>query len=163
MSSIVVELTWYEQIAAAHVGLLRQIESMRLGKKSHTSGEANWSLNIEGALGEKAFAKGTNRYYSGSVNTFRTGGDVGEIQVRTRSKNGYELYCNERDRDADQYVLLIGSMGKYEIMGWAYGHEIKKPEHLKKLTAYSRPAYFMPTSKLRDPRELVLPEGIGYG
>jgi hypothetical protein len=161
--TIPVELTWYEQIAAAQVGLLRQIESLRLGKKSHTQGEANWSINIEGALGEKAFAKGTNRYYSGSVNTFKEGGDVGSIQVRTRSKTGYELYCNERDRDADQFVLLIGSMGKYEILGWAYGHEIKQPEHLKKLTAYSRPAYFIPTSKLRNPQELVLGEEIGYG
>lgn len=162
MTRIPVSLEWYECAKAAQVGLSRSIEAMREGKSSRFSGERNWSAHIEGALGEAAFAKATRRYWSGSVNTFKEGGDVGAIQVRTRSRPDFPLYVRPTDRDDDIFVLVTGELGNYEVVGWCFGREAKQDKYLVTNMKGWRPTYMVPAKDLHDPRSLVVEE-FGYG
>lgn len=128
-----VTLEDYEIRLAAEVGISRRIESLRGGESRHRAGQEQgealtWQQHIEGALGEMAFAKWRNLYWSGSVNTFQNGGDVGAIQVRTGSKPGHRLIIRESDKDEDVFVLLTGRAPTYTIHGWIRGRDAKRPE-----------------------------------
>lgn len=141
-------LTPYELEMAAIQGMRRQIEAVQKGL-GHIAGYEGigWDIHIEGAAGELAFAKAINRYWSGSVNTFKTGGDVGALQVRTRSKHSYELLVRDGDRDDDLFVLVTGTAPHFKVWGWIYGRDAKRPEW--KQTHGNRPAaYFVPHGAL---------------
>lgn len=104
---------------------------------------AGWSEHIEGACGEAAVAKVLNRFWNGSVDTFATGGDVGDIQVRTRSSHDYELLVRPDDRDSDVFILVTGRAPTFRVIGYIWGRDAKRPEWLQ--THGSRPAaYFVP-------------------
>mgnify|MGYP006300474069 CR=1 FL=1 len=82
------------------------------------------------------------------MGTFKTGGDVGEIQVRTRSRHDYELLIRPQDRDEDTFVLLTGVAPSFRAHGWIQGQDAKKKEWLQ--TYGGRPpAYFVPQKDLR--------------
>lgn len=138
----------------ATVGVTRQISSLRKGlKDSYGFKGDGWGAHIEGDCGELAAAKALNRYWGGSVDTFKRGGDVGPIQVRTRSKPHYELIVREDDPDDAIFVLLTGSCPTYEVVGTIKGSEAKQPEWLK--THGGRPpAYFVPHEALNG-REVL--------
>lgn len=155
--AIDIQLEWYEQALAAEVGLRRYIESGRSGKKSRFTSSLNWTAHLEGASGEMAFAKATGRYWSGSVNTYKEGGDVGRIQVRMRMKPDLPLYIRPSDRDDDIFVLVTGSQGTYRVVGWCMGAEGKLEQYLKKERDWA-PTYFVPHSALHNPKNLVLEE-----
>jgi len=127
----------------------RQIEALRQHRPDRHGfdGEDGWTIHIEGAAGEMAVAKLRNRYWNGSVNTFKTGGDVGAVQVRTRSKAHYDLIVRDDDRNDDAFFLVIGSIPVFDVVGWIKGRDAKRPEWLQ--TYGERPpAYFVPQSAL---------------
>jgi hypothetical protein len=68
-----------------------------------------------------AFAKATRRYWSGSVKTFKAGSGVGNIQVRTRSREDYDLIVRDDDPDEDILVLVIGHAPSCRVVGWMRG------------------------------------------
>lgn len=143
-----VTLTWREVEWAARVGALRQIEAMRQGLE-HIAGfdGLGWDIHVEGAAGELAFAKATDRYWDGSVNTFKEGGDVGAYQVRTRSRHVYDLLVRPDDSDIQAYVLVTGTVPAFQVHGWMLGADAKRPEFLQ--TYANRPkAYFVPKGNL---------------
>ena len=144
-----ITLTGYEMFMAAMVGVRRQIEAMQNGLTSNVGFEgAPWEIHIQGAAGEMAYAKFQDRYWSGSVNTFKQGGDVGDVQIRTRSKSDYDLLIRDGDRDDDYFVLVLGIAPKFEIVGWIRAGDAKQPEYLKEHGG--RPAaYFVPQPALR--------------
>lgn len=152
---IEVKLTWHELMTAAQIGLRRQIEAMAKGlpDKHGLDAEKGWGVHIEGAAGELAFAKATNRYWGGSVNTFKVGGDVGDIQVRTRSRDDYELLVRDDDRDEDCFVLVIGRAPKFKIMGYLTGKDAKQSKW-RQTHGGREPAFFVPQSELRSVTEL---------
>lgn len=150
-----VNLEWYELQMAWDVGLRRFIESERSGKKSRFNGTLNYTAHLEGAAAELAFAKATGRYWSGSVNTFKDGGDVGAIQVRMRMKHELPLYVRPTDRPDDIFVLVRGNQGSYRIVGWIMGAEAQNEDYKRKYTGWS-PTYFVPDTVLHDPKNLVL-------
>lgn len=143
-------LEWYELLFAASVGIRRNIEALEKKLPDLYGFDQNeWQTHIEGACGEMAFAKGTGRYWSGSINTFRNGGDVGSIQIRTRSKPNYDLIVRPNDRDEDIFVLVIGNAPAFSIIGWIRAKNAKRDEWLQ--THGNRPpAYFVPQSRLHD-------------
>ena len=133
---------------ATEVGVRRQIASLRKGSpdKHGYEGEG-WNIHIEGACGEMAFAKAMNIYWDGSVNTYHHP-DVGGWQVRTRSRDGYELLVRENDADDTPFVHVTGRCPVYVIHGWILGREAKQSRWLK--TYGDRPpAYFVPVSSLQ--------------
>lgn len=144
-----VTLGWFEILQAALVGVHRQIESIKGERQNQhgCAGDNDWQLHIEGACGEMAYAKARQRYWNGSVNTFQTGGDVGAVQVRTRSRDNYDLIVRRNDRDSDAFVLVVGKSGKYRVVGWIYGRDAKRDEWLKTY-GDREPAYFVPQSAL---------------
>jgi hypothetical protein len=113
------------------------------------AGPEGLALHFEGACGEMAFAKATNRYWSGSVDTFRLA-DIGTaIQVRTRSNHSWDLLVRPSDADDDLFVLVTGWAPDYQVHGWIAGAAAKRPEWLKEYGGRP-PAYFVPKDKLKS-------------
>lgn len=151
-----INLEWFEVSRAALVGVSRNVEALRKGLQSarHMSDDALWSAHILGALGECAFAKGTNRYWSGSVNTFKDP-DVGDnIQIRTRSKHNYDLIVRDNDRDDDVYVLVTGGPTEFVLHGWMRCADAKQQQWRANYGDYGD-AYFVPKHCLKPLDPLI--------
>jgi len=148
---IQVDLMSYELLQAAVVGVARHIKALSRQQPDSYGfdGETGWQAHIEGACGELAVAKCLGLYWSGSIDTFKVGGDVGKLQVRTRSKQYYDLIVRPDDRSADIFILVTGRAPTFQIHGWIVGTEAKKPEFLQ--TYGGRPeAYFVDKDHLHS-------------
>ena len=146
---MMVVLAQHEVLMAATVGIMRQISAINRSLRDRNGHEgAGWNLHVEGACGELAVAKALGVHWSGSVNTFKLGGDVGSFQVRTRSQSDYELIVRDDDRDEDTFILVTGQCPNYEVVGKIAGRDAKKDEWRK---AYGgRPAaWFVPHDALQ--------------
>lgn len=144
-----VTLTPAEQLVACQIGCLRQVSSLTAGLRDrHGAAKRDgWSLHIEGAAGELAAAKAVGRYWPASVNTFRGEADIPGAEVRTRSRDYYDLIVREDDEDDKAFVLVVGSMPNYRVCGWIAAGDGKRPEFLR--TYGDRPpAWFVPQSAL---------------
>lgn len=151
------ELEWFEVSRAALVGVARNVEAMRKGCVSRMPIGDEWNAHILGALGEAAFAKATNRYWSGSVNTFKAA-DVGDnIQIRTRSKASYDLIVRAGDKDDDVYVLVTGGPAEFVLHGWIRCADAKRSEFKANYGMHGE-AYFVPKSELQPIDPLVRKE-----
>jgi hypothetical protein len=141
---ITVTLDWAEVMRAAQVGLRRQVEALRDGKRDRAGFKGDgWGIHIEGALGECAYAKAMNVYWSGHSNVYHTIPDVGTAEVRCRSRHDYELLIRRDDPDDRPFVLVTGSCPDFRVVGWIKGEDAKRPEWLQ--THGNRPgAYFVP-------------------
>lgn len=163
--SIQIELTPHEIGLAEYVGTRRHEEAVAQGRPDcHGFGGGyrdGLDIHIEGACGEVAVAKALNVFYDGSVNTFKTGGDIGgltltedsqsktiSLQVRTRSKDYYDLLIRPNDRDEDIFVLVTGVRPKYSIHGWVQAADVKREEFLNDYGGRP-PAYFVPKTELK--------------
>ncbi len=151
-----VNLEWYELSRAALVGVSRNVEALRKGlQNARPTNESDWHVHILGACGEVAFAKATNRYWSGSVNTFKTGGDVGgRIQVRTRSKSHYDLLVRDNDNDDDLFVLVVGGPSEFDVKGYMRARDAKVERYKANWGNYGE-AYFVPQADLLPVDSLV--------
>jgi hypothetical protein len=146
---VTVRLTWHEVSFAAHVGLVRHASALRAGLiNGYGRDEVHaWGDHIEGACGEMAAAKALGVYWEPTVNTFRTGGDVKDWQVRTRRESHRELFVRPHDSDDAAFILVTGCVPVFEVVGWVPGHEAKREEWLK-AHGGRPPAYFVPTCAL---------------
>jgi hypothetical protein len=152
-----VSLEWFEVSRAALVGVSRNVEALRKGCKNRLPINDEWSIHVLGALGECAFAKATNRYWSGSVNTFK-GADVGaNIQIRTRSHHHYDLIVRPGDKDDDVYVLVTGGPTEFTLRGWMRCGDAKQPRYRANYGNYGE-AYFVPQSCLQPIEPLICKE-----
>lgn len=145
-----VSLSPLEMQHAAMVGALRQIESIRLRLQDQFGADPDnaWSIHIEGAAGEMAAAKALGRYWAMPVNTFKEGGDVGELQIRTRPRHHNELIVRPGDRDSDIFVLVTGRSPHFRVHGYITGDQAKCSCWLHGYGGRP-PAYFVPQSALR--------------
>ena len=110
-----VTLTGYEMAMASDAGRLRNISAIKDGRKSKIEG-GEWQEHIEGATGEVAAAKLMNVFWGGSVNTFKTGGDIDGTgwEVRTRSKHDYDLVVRDSDPDGRVMILVTGKSPNFK-------------------------------------------------
>ncbi|VIO80084.1 hypothetical protein [Bradyrhizobium ivorense] len=155
--SVKVELSLHEVLMAAEVGLMRQIAAIKRKLPDRNGFEgAGWNVHIEGACGELAVAKALGLYWTGSVNSFKCGGDVGAIQVRTRSRADYELIIRDDDRDEDVFVLVTGRCPTYEVIGKIIGRKGKRDEW-RRCHGGRQAAWFVPHAALSaiDEREVT--------
>lgn len=139
----------HEMLMAATIGTTRHIAALKRGLQDRhgCNCEAGWQVHIEGACGELAVAKVVKLYWGGSVNTFKNGGDVGEYQVRTRSRHEYELIVRPDDNEESVYWLVTGIAPRYCVHGWILGRAAKRNEWWK--THGGREgAWFVPPSDL---------------
>jgi hypothetical protein len=148
-----INLEPYEVELGTFIGNKRYEEAILQNKKdSHgfkKSPEEARQIHIDGACGEIAFAKSMNWFYSGSVNTYKEGGDVGEIQVRTRSQHDYDLIIRKNDRDSSVFVLVTGKIPEYIVHGWILAKDAKRQEFVKNYGGRP-PAYFIPKKALNS-------------
>jgi len=156
--AVSITLTPTEARAAILTGAERQIDALTRGlaDKHGAGGEDSWTLHIEGAAGEMAAAKALDRYWQMPVGTFKAGGDVGTLQVRTRSRHDYELIVREDDRDDDRFILVTGTLPRFQIHGWIFGRDAKRPQWLREHGGRA-PAFFVPHAELRPLIELDAP------
>lgn len=143
----VITLQFWEITMAAHAGIMRQVDSLKKGyQAAYGSGTSNdWQLHVEGCLGEYALSKHLNIRWSGKGH-FNIP-DVGDVDVRTRSKDHYDLILHPKDPDERYFYLLCGSNGIYTLKGRILGRDGKKQEYWKD-PAGGRPAFFVPASAL---------------
>ena len=146
---IEITLTKWECAQAAIVGVLRQTEAIGRNLKSKLPSSNPFQIHCEGACGEMAASKAIDRYWSGSVNTFKNGGDIGEkVQVRTASKPDGKLVVRSDDRDDDYFILVTGQAPTYYVHGWLLGKDAKKAKYLDNPAGRGE-AWFVPQSDLR--------------
>jgi hypothetical protein len=145
-----VTLTWYERLVATTIGLLRQTMSeLRGTDRPLCSGEPSDENNIHSAGAEMAVAKFLSRYWLAGVNTFKDPDVAPNIEVRrnTYPEGQSLLKVKPTDPDERRYVMVRGEMPTYEIVGWLWGHEAKRPEWLQNPHDYGE-VYYVPESKL---------------
>jgi hypothetical protein len=147
-----VELSLTEMLNAANVGIVRHYESSRRKHKSAhgfvEDATTALTIDIEGAMGEVCVAKVLDRYYEGTVNTFKDA-DIGkDIQVRCRSKHDYDLIVREDDNPDHYYIHVTGTAPHYCIRGWMRGDEAKQAKYLAGHGGRV-PAYFVPAKDLK--------------
>jgi hypothetical protein len=146
-----ITLTAAELREAAMLGVETMIESITSGRRPAWAGH-DWTSDIEGRCGERAVAKYLGlRWNPANINTFKDVPDIGSLEVRTRSKDWYELFIRPDDRDDRLYVLVTGAAGVYAIRGCYMGADAKAHrEWLQDHGKLGKPAYFIPTERLRD-------------
>lgn len=77
------------------------------------------------------------------------------IEVKGRTKAHYGLIVQRGDQEHWAYLLVCTHLHPvYLIVGWAWGHEAKRPEFWKDPHG-GRPAFFPPNSILKPPAELL--------
>lgn len=150
-SVVNVTLQWFEVYQAGMVGVKRQLAALKDGRPDQHGADSDngWTLHVEGAAGEMAFAKALGAYWSGSVNTFKDA-DIGtDIQVRWRSKAYYDLIVRPSDSDDDIFALVLGAIPNLSVVGWIRGADAKQERWLR--TYGGRPpAWFVPQDELHS-------------
>lgn len=146
-------LEWYEAAMASDVGRMRHLASIKAGRPDAYGYDGlGWSEHIEGACGEMAVAKCLGVYWDGSVNSFKSN-DLPGIQIKTRSREDYELIVRPGDSPEAAYVLVTGKCPNYSVRGWIYGKDAMREEWLR--DHGGRPAaYFVPHSSLQPMEQL---------
>ena len=129
-----ISLNYWECFTAGSVALNRKLESRFKNLKSSTFGKQSkdeWKNDIEGALTEMAFCKAFGIYWDGSVNTFKNP-DVPDtpIQIRGTEYNTGKLIIRENDPSNDLYILVVGSIPNYRIIGGLFGHQGKVDDYV---------------------------------
>jgi len=150
----IVKLNASEMMQAALIGVMRNVTNLRQGRVDAFGAESDrgWEYHIQGACGEYAVAKLLNAFYNGALGNLGAD-DVGNFQVRTRSKAHYELIIHPKDPDDRKFVLVTGCAPLFNVVGWIVGRDGKREEFWKD-PAGSRPAFFVPHSALRPIDEL---------
>jgi len=149
-----VTLTWAEVLLGSTVGCMRHISALKAGKHDAHGAEAGgWNYHINGACGEIAVAKHLKCFWGGTINTWKDA-DLGvRLQIRTRSKDYYELIVRKNDSSEDHFVLVTGNAPEYVVRGWIVGEDAKKDMWIQEY-ANREAAYFVP-QRFLNPMETI--------
>lgn len=144
-----ITLTDQEMRIAALTGSERRIQSFHRPDSHGYAGEDGWTIDIEGAAGELAFAKHLNRYWAATVGTFKAA-DIGtKIQVRTVSSADLSLIVRPDDDPEQVYVLMVGTAPTFEFGGWIRGRDARQDAYRR--APNGRPeAWFVPRTALHQ-------------
>jgi hypothetical protein len=153
-----VELAPYEVAAAWDVTGRRWWSSQQRGGQDVASAagtdmETRFWRSLNGTAGEIAAAKALRRYWPPSVDTFHAADIPPDIQVRTRTGPFDELCVRQNDMESHRYVLVIGNVPTFRLIGWMYGYQAKEPEW--RGTSGKTAVWYVPTIELRDLRTLT--------
>lgn len=155
---MIVKLTPQELFLGATQGIMRACTAIGKGRID-TDDERpehevdRWMIDIEGALGEMAAAKGLGVYWSG-VSKFR-GEDAGRYEVKTTRWEKGRLLLPRGADDDKPYVLAVGQLGTYDLVGWAFGRDVKQPQYWSEMKRGSgRCGFMMPQDHLRPMEDL---------
>lgn len=161
MNSHIITLTASELMQAAQVGVMRHISGL---KKERTpgygcdAGETGWQIHIEGACGEYVVSKAFGFFWNGAMEKLRVA-DAGEFQVRTRSRQDYDLLLHEEDDNNAVFVLVTGVAPTYTLRGWIFGNDGKQKQWWQDKSGKNRPAFFVPQADLLPIADLITQYG----
>lgn len=145
-------LTPAEIRMAIAIGGMRREESIAQNlvnctQKDGYVGETAWDMDINGAGAELAYCKFRNVYWGGCVNNFKEA-DVGNnIQIRSTKLENGGLIIRPNDDPTHYYVLVVGQLPKYDVVGWILGADGMDVINLRAPNGREA-AYFVPQSKL---------------
>jgi len=142
-----------ELTVGAIVGGLREVSALTRERPSGYGYDEStpWERHINGAFGEMAVAKETNKYWQSL--SFRSGlrehlpGDVGAVQVRATTHLGGRLIVHPDEPDNALFVLVTLNLPSYSLVGWKLGSEAKQQRYWDD-PGTGRPAYFIPQADL---------------
>lgn len=154
-----VELTPYDIQLCEFVAQLRNNGGIAAAADAHKYGHVKQTLalHVIGCLGELAFAKAMNRFWSGAGDHYYEDSDVGRYQIRatTYATGRLLIRPNETHLDVPWVLVVQMSPTRWRIAGWLYGREAHRPEYLD--SPAGRPAaYFVPQHRLRPISSLQL-------
>ncbi len=123
-TSYFITLTWYEIQMAAGVGLARACDSLRRGKRTALfSGDDEEENDMHAACAEKALAILLNQDFIGGIDAAKDP-DVGTgYEVKFTSKNKNLLIRKKNFHPDRTYVLVVGRIPTFEIVGWIRGSD----------------------------------------
>ena len=131
-------------------GVVRRLSAIYRNRTSRFAG-ADWSLDIDGALGEAVYAKEFNCYPTHAAPDY-SGDNASGIEIRTTTRTNGRLFVHDNDHDDRPYVLITGVCPHYSIRGWLLGREAKDPRFWD--SSLPNPCYAIAQSDLRDPELL---------
>lgn len=119
-------------------------------------GKGSLKNNIQGARAEKAAAKFLQEKWNGYTFEGRKQGDVGSLEIRSTDKPWGGLIVRPRD-PSDRKYLLVRSYRhpRYDIVGWLWGWEAKRPEWEKDVDHPISSYFLVPNTKLHNPETLT--------
>ena len=165
MESSNITLDLYEMQSAAHLGILRCLESEKYKEKwgYNYKGSFNDKMakSISGSLGEAAVAKFLNIKFTFTCNH---GGDADlifkdlKLQVRTqlpKDHNKNSLIIRPKAKPGELYILVIDEAPNFKILGFVNSTFVLGQEQWKTTFGLDRPfCYSIPPDKL-TPIELL--------
>lgn len=153
-----VELSKVELLHACAVGVYRRAMHMYALAKGEIdpSGRAGapepWH-EIEGAVGEYVVAKFLNINWPGDWWTRKRTADLlPDIEVRWTKYNDGHLLIKDGDPITNRYVLVVGAIPTYYVVGWVYGNEGTKQEYYRPIKPGAEPCFCVPQDALRSMR-----------
>ncbi len=154
-ATVTLEVT--EIMTAALAGVMRRTRAIK--KNLHATANQpekwKWQSDIEGALGECAFAKLVGVYWNDEGFNSRLDGDVVGIEIKTRPPTKGELYLIVRPGELHatrKYVLMNGVNGIYRYCGWCFGRECNQEKTWFRTAGEwdtRPPCWWVPVSELR--------------
>jgi hypothetical protein len=146
---IEVTLTELEISYAVLVGTARRNESINKNLDSSRRHSSDvWGIDIEGAAAELAYCKGMGYYFLPTVNTFKAA-DIGtDVQIRSTKLPDGKLIVRHDDPNEHIYVLVVGEVPDFKIIGYIFGHAAKRSVWLYN-PGGREPAYFVPQDALK--------------
>jgi hypothetical protein len=113
-------LTEVEARIAALVGCERRHDALIRGLKGSPGIREGvvWTIDIEGAAAELAFAKCLGWYWDGAVGVFHRQADVRHVHVRCQREHHWDLCIRPHDVPG-VYALVTGRFPRYQVHGWA--------------------------------------------
>jgi len=128
---MIVKLSDAEMHMALAVNTLLRVKTIKGGIKDPTGGKPDdeWKHTVIGGLGELAFCKAMNIFWSGNLDTFKKADALKKVQIRcTAYEHGY-LTVYENDNTSHDYVLVTGCDDTFRLAGFISGADAKKPEY----------------------------------
>jgi hypothetical protein len=144
-------------MSAVTAATMRITISLAKGYNAATTYKRTWLKHLEeeivGACGEKAFAAYLGQYFVPSVNTFHEIPDVGEVEVRSTTREDGCLIVRDNDHDDRPFVLAIVTPPMVELKGWMRGCDAKSDRYKRNPNGH-REAWFVPQCDLIPMEEL---------
>lgn len=151
-----VTLTRDEIVRAATIGAQWQCNAVdnQFQHLVETDPRLGWFNNINGAGAELATAKIIGVDWTPGPYTFGRVPDLWpDIEVRLSSEYWYDLRIRDRDYPDRNFVLVLGSMPTFRVVGYINGRDGTVPEYRKDPNGWGE-AWFVPQTALRDIYEL---------
>jgi hypothetical protein len=144
-----------ERQQAMEEGLRRQGFNESKGLRGRNGGAWKGSkaldIHLLGAAGEMAVASylGLKEHLYQETEARRGSDDLPGMDVKTRSKNSYDLIVQRQSDPNKKFVLVTIESQRTLLHGWCYGHEAMQ-EQFWADPARGRPAYFVGKEHLRS-------------